>query len=162
MPALARAVARAATPTRSSAVPGAGALGRPQKPQRVLWLAGAATVALLVVGIAAAMHRPGTREAAPLPPPPVADTRRDSTAVRDLLIQAAEREQSGNLTGARELLEAAIAADPENAEAHYQLAGLLMATEPERARAEYEVSQKIDPVRYGDTVARILDGVGRQ
>ena len=78
------------------------------------------------------------------------------------MIQAAEREQSGNLTGARELLEAAIAADPENAEAHYQLAGLLMATEPERARAEYEVSQKLDPVRYGDTVARILDGVGRQ
>jgi len=27
------------------------------------------------------------------------------------------------------------------------------------ARAEYEASRKLDPVRYGDTVARILDNL---
>ena len=154
VPAQARAAARAATPTRSPPVPHAGA--GPRKPQRVLWLAAAATAALLVLGVAAAMRRPAAREIAP-PPPPVADTRGDSATVRDLLTQAAQREQAGDPNGARELLESAIAADPNNAEAHYQLAGLLMSTEPDRARAEYELSRKLDPLRYGESVARILD-----
>jgi Tfp pilus assembly protein PilF len=107
------------------------------------------------------MRRPRAREAVPLPPPPVADTRRDSATVGDLLAQAAERERSGNAAGARELLESALAGDPDSAEAHYRLAGLLMTDEPERARAEYELSRKLDPVRYGETVARILDGLNR-
>jgi tRNA A-37 threonylcarbamoyl transferase component Bud32 len=160
VPAQARAAARAATPTRSSAVPGPAADRAPKRPQRVLWLAAAATVALLVVGIAAAMRRPAAHEStpapAPLPPPPVADTRHESTTVRELLAQAAEREQAGNVAASRELLEAAIVADPESAEAHYRLAGSLMSTDPERARSEYELSRKLDPVRYGESVARIL------
>jgi serine/threonine-protein kinase len=160
VPAQARAVARAATPSRSAPVPRAPASG-PKRPQRVLRLAAAATAVLLVLGVAAAMRRPRTRETVPLPPPPVADTRRDSAAVSDWLAQAAERERAGNAAGAREMLESAIAADPDNAEAHYRLAALLMTDEPERARAEYELSRKLDPIRYGETVARILDGLNR-
>jgi tRNA A-37 threonylcarbamoyl transferase component Bud32 len=154
VPAQARAAARAATPTRSSAVPRPAA--GPKRPQRILWLAAAGTAVLLLLGIAVAMRRPAAREPAPLPPPPVADTRHDSGTVRELLMQAAERQQAGNVVSARELLEAAIVADPESAEAHYQLAGLLMASDPDRGRAEYELSRKLDPIRYGESVARIL------
>jgi len=161
VPAQARAIARATTPSRSAPVPRVSGPGGPKKPQRVLWLAAAATAVLLVLGVAAGMRRPRAREAVPLPPPPVADTRRDSATVGDLLAQAAERERSGNAAGARELLESALAGDPDSAEAHYRLAGLLMTDEPERARAEYELSRKLDPVRYGETVARILDGLNR-
>jgi tRNA A-37 threonylcarbamoyl transferase component Bud32 len=160
VPAQARAAARAATPTRSSAVPRAPA-GGPRRPQRVLWLAAAATAALLVVGVAAAMRGGSVRETAPLPPPPVADARRDSALIRDLLTQATRREQSGDLLGARELLEAAITAEPDSAEAHYRLAGLLMTIDPDRARSEYELSRKLDPMRYGESVARILDAPPR-
>jgi Tfp pilus assembly protein PilF len=63
------------------------------------------------------------------------------------------------VAAARDLLEAALAADPDNAEAHYRLANLFVQKDPARARAEYEASRKLDPVRYGDTVARILDNL---
>ena len=78
VPAQARAIARATTPSRSAPVPRVSGPGGPKKPQRVLWLAAAATAVLLVLGVAAGMRRPRAREAVPLPPPPVADTRRDS------------------------------------------------------------------------------------
>jgi len=76
-----------------------------------------------------------------------------------LVAQSAEREQAGNLAAARDLLEAALAADPDNAEAHYRLANLLVRKDPARARAEYEASRRLDPVRYGDTVRPILEGL---
>ena len=60
----------------------------PKRPQRALWLAAAATAALLVLGVAAATRRPAAHQPAPLPPPPVADTRRDTATVRELLPQA--------------------------------------------------------------------------
>ena len=53
-------------------------------------------------------------------------------------------------------LEAALAADPQIAEAHYRLARLLVTTDAARARAEYEASRKLDPAHYGESVARIL------
>ncbi|MFL5312120.1 MAG: protein kinase domain-containing protein [Myxococcales bacterium] len=148
--------ARATTPSRSStpvpaATPPAVAKWRGE---RILWIAAAVTAVLVLVGIAAAVWRAPSRGVAAAA---VAPAGGDSVLARALVAQSHERELAGNLAAARDLLEAALAADPENAEAHYRLAGLLMATDSARARAEYEATRKLDPVRYGESVARILD-----
>jgi thioredoxin-like negative regulator of GroEL len=111
-------------------------------------------VVLVVVGIAAAVWRPPARGVAAAS---VIFASRDPMLARALVAQSHEREQAGNLAAARDLLEAALTADPENAEAHYRLASLLVATDAARARAEYEATRKLDPVRYGENVARMLD-----
>jgi eukaryotic-like serine/threonine-protein kinase len=153
VPPQALAVARAATPSRSSpAVPAAKA--PPRRPHRLLWLSAAATAALLVLGIGAALRKPAGREVASTSLVPTAH--RDPVLAHELVMQAGDDEQSGRLEAAQDRLEAAIAAEPENAEAHYRLAKLLVATQPLRARAEYELSRKLDPVHYGESVARIL------
>ena len=155
VPAQARSAARAATPVRSTPVPRSAPLAAPRGVGRGFWFAGAATAALAVLGIAAAVSRPPPR----VPPATSASAPagRDAGLARTLVAQSGDREQAGNLAAARDLLEAALAADPDNAEAHYRLANLLAQKDPSRARAEYEASRKLDPVRYGDTVARILD-----
>ena len=155
VPAQARSAARTATPVRSTPVPRSAPLAAPRGGGRGFWFAGAATAALAVLGIAAAVSRPPPR--APPATSASAPAGRDAGLARTLVAQSGDREQAGNLAAARDLLEAALAADPDNAEAHYRLANLLAQKDPSRARAEYEASRKLDPVRYGDTVARILD-----
>ena len=155
VPAQARSAARAATPVRSTPVPRSAPLAAPRGVGRGFWFAGAATAALAVLGIAAAVSRPPPR--APAATSASAPAGRDAGLARTLVAQSGDREQAGNLAAARDLLEAALAADPDNAEAHYRLANLFAQKDPSRARAEYEASRKLDPVRYGDTVARILD-----
>ena len=125
-----------------------------RREERVLWIAAAATAVLVLVGIAAAVWRPPSRGVAAAS---VTSASRDPVLARALVAQSHEREQARNLAAARDLLEAALAADPENAEAHYRLAALLVATDAGRARAEYEATRKLDPVRYGESVARMLD-----
>jgi serine/threonine protein kinase len=152
VPDQARAAARATTPSRSSTP-----VQKPLAPVaalrtgRGLWIAAAATAALAILGVAAAVRRPPPRAAAP------SSGSHDSALARTLVAQSREREQAGNLTAARDLLESALTADPGNAEAHYRLADLLVASDPPRARAEYEASRKLDPAHYGERVARILD-----
>ena len=148
--------ARATTPSRSSTpVPVPATPAQPRgRGERVLWIAAAATAVLVVVGIAAAVWRPPSRGVAAAS---VTSAARDPVLARTLVAQSREREQAGTLAAARDLLEAALTADPENAEAHYRLANLLVPADAGRARAEYEASRKLDPVRYGETVARILD-----
>jgi len=149
--------ARAATPSRSSTpVPVPAPAAIPRRGERILWVAAAATAVLVLTGIGAAVWRPPSRAVAAAS---VAPTGRDPGLARALVAQSQERQQAGNLAAARDLLEAALAADPENAEAHYGLASLLWATDAPRARSEYEASRKLDPVRYGPSVARILDGL---
>src|SRR6266849_105246 len=157
VPGQARSTARATTPSRSSTpVPQTAARSGPlRRSERVLWIAAAATAVLLVLAVVAAVRPPPPRAVAVAPagsPVP-----RDAVLARTLVAQSREREQAGNLAAARDLLEAALTADAQNAEAHYRLASLLVATDPPRARAEYEASRKLDPVRYGESVARILD-----
>ena len=154
VPEQARAASRASTPTRSSTPVPASAPAQPPRTNRVLWIAAAATAALLVLGVTAAMRRPALRGVA-LETNRAAG-QRDQGLARALVAQAREREGAGNLAAARDLLEAALAADANDAEAHYRLADLLLATDPARARAEFDTSRKLDPVRYGDSVARIL------
>ncbi len=157
VPGQARSAARATTPSRSSTpIPQTATPSGPlRRGERVLWIAAAATAVLLVLAVAAAVRPPPPRAVAAAPAgSPVS---RDAVLARTLVAQSREREQAGNLAAARDLLEAALIADGQNAEAHYRLAGLLVATDPPRARAEYEASRKLDPVRYGETVARILD-----
>jgi hypothetical protein len=157
VPGQARSAARATTPSRSSTpVPQADSPSEPaRRGERVLWIAAAATAVLLVLAVAAAVRPPAPRAVAIASA--AATGGRDASLARTLVAQSREREQAGNLAAARDLLEAALSADAQNAEAHYRLASLLVATDPPRARAEYEASRKLDPVRYGERVARILD-----
>ncbi len=157
VPGQARSAARATTPGRSSTpVPQAAAASAPaRRGERVLWIAAAATAVLLVFAVAAAVRPPPPRAVAAVPA--ASFSARDAVLGRTLVAQSREREQAGNLAAARDLLEAALTADSQNAEAHYRLASLLVGTDPLRARAEYEASRKLDPVRYGESVARILD-----
>src|SRR6266852_4034376 len=156
VPDQARSAARATTPSRSTTpVPGGGGpLQAPRRTWRGLWIAGIATVVLAILAVTAAIRRqPPRGPAAPAGP----TASRDAALARTLMLQSGEREQAGNLAAARDLLEAALTADPDNAEAHYRLATLLLDKNPVRARAEYETSRRLDPVHYGESVARILD-----
>jgi len=157
VPGQARTAARATTPSRSSTpVPQTAAPSEPpRRGERVLWVAAAATAVLLVFAVAAAVRPPPPRAVAAASA--VSSAGRDAVLARTLVTQSREREHAGNLAAARDLLEAALTADAQNAEAHYCLAGLLVATDRPRARAEYEASRKLDPVRYAESVARILD-----
>src|SRR5439155_15915332 len=101
-----------------------------------------------VLKSSAALRKPAGREVASTSLVPTAH--RDRVLAHELVMQAGDDEQSGRLEAAQARLEAAIAAEPENAEAHYRLAKLLVATQPLRARGEYELSRKLDPVRYGE------------
>jgi len=133
---------------------GGGPLQAPRRTWRGLWIAGIATVVLAILAVTAAIRRqPPRGPAAPAGP----TASRDAALARTLMLQSGEREQAGNLAAARDLLEAALTADPDNAEAHYRLATLLLDKNPVRARAEYETSRRLDPVHYGESVARILD-----
>jgi hypothetical protein len=157
VPEQARAAARAATPPRSTTPISAAALAATPRPptNRVLRLAGAATIVLIVLAVVAVVRRPaGIGGTVPLV---TTNAQHDAALARTLVAQSREREQAGNLAAARDLLEAALAADPANAEAHYRLANLLLPRDSGRARTEYEASRKLDPVRYGETVARILE-----
>jgi eukaryotic-like serine/threonine-protein kinase len=154
VPEQARTAARAATPPRSTTPVAVASPAAPRRRKTLLWVAAAATAGLGALGLASALrHRPphGRTLAA------IAVTTRDVSLARTLLAQAKEREEAGNVAAARDLLESAIAADPENAEAHYRLAALLRSADPARSRVEYEASRKLDPVRYGESVARMLD-----
>src|SRR6266852_2728992 len=156
VPGQARSTARATTPSRSSTpVPQTAARSGPlRRSESVLWIAAAATVVLAILAVTAAIRRqPPRGPAAPAGP----TASRDAALARTLMLQSGEREQAGNLAAARDLLEAALTADPDNAEAHYRLATLLLDKNPVRARAEYETSRRLDPVHYGESVARILD-----
>ena len=157
VPEQARAAARAATPPRSTTPVSAPSIAPPRRVRknRVLRIAGVATVVLVVLAIVAVVRRPAgiTGMASSV----TTTAQHDVALARTLVAQSREREQAGNLAAARDLLEAALAADPSNAEAHYRLANLLLPRDSGRARAEYEASRKLDPVRYGETVARILE-----
>jgi eukaryotic-like serine/threonine-protein kinase len=154
VPEQARSAARAATPPRSSTPVPLAVAPAPRRKKLALWVAASATAVLGALGIASALRHAPARGGTP---PVVAVTARDMSLALTLVAQSKEREEAGNLAAARDLLESAIAADPENAEAHYRLAALLRATDPARSRVEYEASRKLDPVRYGESVARILD-----
>ena len=71
----------------------------------------------------------------------------------ELLRRAA---QSGDPATARDLLAQAIVIDPDNAEAHFRLGGLLLGSDPAQARIEYQVANRLDPTRYGDEPGAML------
>jgi serine/threonine protein kinase len=72
-----------------------------------------------------------------------------------LVEQAHQLQRDGDTGAARDLLERAVALDPDNARAHYSLGGLYLYTQPERARREYDLSVKLDAKTYAAQVKAI-------
>ena len=84
--------------------------------------------------------------------PNSARTKPDAAA---LVEQAHQLQRDGDTGAARDLLERAVALDPDNARAHYSLGGLYLYTQPERARLEYDLSVKLDAKTYAAQVRAI-------
>ncbi len=72
-----------------------------------------------------------------------------------LFEQAHQLQRESDTASARDLLEQAVALDPDNARAHYSLAGLYLHTQPARARAQYDLAVKLDAATYAAQVALI-------
>jgi serine/threonine-protein kinase len=82
---------------------------------------------------------------------------RDPGRARELVSKAGDALSKEDANGANTLLLQALELDPNNADAHYRLAGLLMLeAKPERARAEYEAAKRLDAARYAKQVDSIL------
>ena len=82
-------------------------------------------------------------------------TPREQQKASLLVEQAHQLQRDGDTGSARDLLEQAIAIDPDNARAHYSLGGLYLYTQPERARTEYDLSVRLDPATYAAQVKSI-------
>ena len=83
---------------------------------------------------------------------------RNAARAAELVRRAAHSESTNDAAGARALLIQAIEADPENAEAHFRLGGLLLGSQPGRAKAAYRAAKSLDAARYGEAVDAILKG----
>jgi tetratricopeptide (TPR) repeat protein len=83
---------------------------------------------------------------------PTADDRAKSAS---LVEQAHQLQREGDTASARDLLEQALKADPDNARAHYSLGSLYLHTQPSRARAQYDLAVKLDAATYAAQVALI-------
>ena len=94
----------------------------------------------------------------PKPLPTYVTGQRDPARAQQLVARAAASEDSEDPAAVRALLQEAVELDPDNAEAHYRLGGLLWNSDPERARAEYDAARKLDRARYGDAVDTLLRG----
>ena len=108
----------------------------------------AAGCAIVALAAAAAILRPRTGSRPPAMAVTTAGTAaREGAAARanELVRRAA---QSADPAAARDLLAQAIAIDPDNAEAHFRLGGLLLGSDPARARIEYQAANRLDPARY--------------
>jgi serine/threonine protein kinase len=118
-------------------------------------LAVVVVIALLLVGIGIFETRiieasPALSEASPL-------SARDPVKAKQLVAQASESLGRQDTGGAFSLLHEALLLDPQNAEAHYKMAGLLMLeNKTDRAREEYEAAKRLDPPRFTKQVDSIL------
>jgi eukaryotic-like serine/threonine-protein kinase len=109
----------------------------------------AAGCAIVALATAAAILHPRSGPRPPAAAVTSAGTASNAAAARanELVRQAA---QSGDPAEARDLLVQAIAIDPDNAEAHFLLGGLLVGSDPARSEMEYQAANRLDPARYGD------------
>jgi len=82
---------------------------------------------------------------------------RDPARAKQLVLKASEALGQQDTPAAMSLLREALLLDPDNAEAHYRMAGLLMLeNRTDRARQEYEEAKRLDPRRYAKRVDSIL------
>ena len=139
----------------------AGGLRARQRSRRVaLGAGGAAIVAVLAAGAALRPRKgapaPGVSAASPVTAQPAPARPRDPAKARELVQRAAEWQAANDTGTARDLLEKAIEADPDNAEAHFRLGGLFQNSQVDRARAEYESARRLNPQKYAENVDMIL------
>jgi serine/threonine protein kinase len=130
----------------------------PRTNKRGRWLAvfaAAVLVLLLLVSIGvlqshAAEPSNALNEATPL-------SVRDPAEAKKLVEQASAALGRQDTGSALSFLHDALLLDPQNAEAHYKMAGILMLeNQIDRAREEYEASKRLDPPRYTKLVDTIL------
>ena len=131
----------------------------PRRPQRRWpWFAAAA-------GIVAIFATLAYHEVRPFGGTPVVDeattfSARDPGRAKQLVEKASEALAQQDTGGATSLLHEALSLDPDNAEAHYRMAGLLMLeAKPDRARAEYKEAKRLDSARYAKQVDSILSSL---
>jgi hypothetical protein len=85
---------------------------------------------------------------------------RDPARAKQLVLKASEALGQQDTPAAMSLLREALLLDPDNAEAHYRIAGLLMLeNRTDRARDEYEAAKRLDPRRYAKRVDSILQSM---
>ena len=171
------AAALPAPPGPAAVVASRTPAGKSGRPRRIAASVGGASLAMLLLagallsgrrsasvqtapGVAAASPiatTTGTQSAPQQPGAQAAATRPHDPAKARNQVQRAADWQAANDTGtARDLLEKAIEADPDNAEAHYRLGGLFQNSQVDRARHEYELARKLNPQKYADNVDMIL------
>jgi Tfp pilus assembly protein PilF len=130
---------------------------------------GVAVALLAVVGLGVRARRaqltqapvapPKVAVATPVAPSPPVAVQRDPAKAGELVQRASEWQAANDTGAARDLLEQAVALDPDNAEAHYRLGGLFLNSKPDRARAEYEAAKRLNAPKYADVVDTILKGL---
>jgi serine/threonine protein kinase len=130
----------------------------PSLPKRRRWPligAGAAVAAAGLLGLFASreLHlfsTPAVDESSAL-------SARDPAKAKLLVLKASEALGQGDTPAATSLLREALQLDPDNAEAHYRMAGVLMLdNRKDAARSEYEAAKRLDPRRYAKRVDSIL------
>ena len=146
------------TPVRSGATLAVERSAR-SRPLRNAIIISLSAAALLIAGAAALRQGKGAAGRVPVSASSAAAAGRDPARARELVRRAAQLESSSDSGPALDLLQQAVQADPDNAEAHYRLGGLFLKSEPERARNEYAEARRLDPARYRDVVDTILKGL---
>jgi serine/threonine protein kinase len=144
----------------------APAVGRPKRRTGLFAGLGAVAAVVAIGGIAlrssvappVGPRKLARKEPASATPVPVQPSR-DPQKAKELVQRASEWQAANDTGAARDLLEQAIALDPDNAEAHYRLGGLYLNSKPDRARSEYEAARRLNAPKYADVVDTILKGL---
>jgi serine/threonine-protein kinase len=170
-----------AIPAQQAAGKGAaseGAITEPaQRGKKLPLVIGAAAAVVLAIAAAVVMGRPTapapgaavappaqgpsekTTTQQPAIPPAVPKPARDPAKASALVEEASRAQRDGDTGAARDILEQAVALDPENAAIHFRLGTLYSSTKPQRAREEYQAAIRLDEVKYGEQARMMMQAL---
>ena len=95
---------------------------------------------------------PGLAAAVPKPA-------RDTVKAGALVEEASRAQRDGDTGAARDILEQAVALDPDNAAIHFRLGTLYSSTKPQRAREEYQAAIRLDEPKYGEQARMMMQAL---